>query len=117
MANALGRADIEIGRGTLASWIIRPAQLHYSRLWEALRRTLLSQSLIHGDETTVQVLKEPGRAAQSTSYIWVSSSRRPCRSTASTSFGINAFMRLPPTPSAAPHNTVASGEPPRLKTG
>ena len=71
MANALGRADIEIGRGTLASWIIRPAQRHYSRLYDALRRTLLSQSLIHGDETTVQVLKEPGRAAQSTSYMWV----------------------------------------------
>ncbi|MGF6853997.1 transposase [Paraburkholderia sp. CI3] len=70
MANALGRADIEVGRGTLANWIIRPAELHYSRLYEALRRTLLAQSLIHGDETTVQVLKEPGRAAQSTSYMW-----------------------------------------------
>jgi transposase len=70
MANALGRADIEVGRGTLANWIIRPAELHYSRLYEALHRTLLSQPLIHGDETTVQVLKEPGRAAQSTSYMW-----------------------------------------------
>ncbi len=30
MANALVRADIEIGRGTLANWIIRPAELHYS---------------------------------------------------------------------------------------
>ncbi len=40
-------------------------------LYEALRRTLLSQPLIHGDETTVQVLKEPGKAAQSTSYMWV----------------------------------------------
>ncbi|MDP9651477.1 hypothetical protein J2793_006952 [Paraburkholderia caledonica] len=29
MANALGRADIEVGRGTLANWIIRPAELHY----------------------------------------------------------------------------------------
>ncbi|MDR5736207.1 transposase [Caballeronia sp. LZ025] len=27
--------------------------------------------MIHGDETTVQVLKEPGKAAQSTSYMWV----------------------------------------------
>ncbi|HEY2624757.1 MAG TPA: IS66 family transposase [Dyella sp.] len=71
MAHALARADIEIGRGTLASWIIRPAQLHYSRLREALRSTLLSQQLIHGDETTVQVLKEPGKPAQSTSYMWV----------------------------------------------
>jgi hypothetical protein len=74
----LGRADIEVGRGTLANWIIRPAELHYSRLFEALRGTLLSQSLIHGDETTIQVLKEPGRAAQSTSYMWVYRSAEDC---------------------------------------
>jgi transposase len=66
VAHALARADIEVGRGTLANWIIRPAELHYSRLYEALRKTLLSQQLIHGDETTLQVLKEPGKAAQNT---------------------------------------------------
>ncbi|MFP3582633.1 IS66 family transposase [Paraburkholderia sp. SIMBA_055] len=71
MAHALARADIEVGPGTLANWIIRPAQLHYSRLYDALRTTLLSQQLIHGDETTVQVLKEPGKTAQNTSYMWV----------------------------------------------
>jgi transposase len=70
MENALGRAGIAIGRDTLANWIIRPAQLHYSRLYEALRKTLLSQGLIHGDETTVQVLKENGKSAQSKSYMW-----------------------------------------------
>jgi transposase len=78
MAHALARADIEVGRGTLANWIIRPAELHYSRLYDALRRTLLSQPLIHGDETTVQVLKEPGRTAQSTSYMWVYRSAEDC---------------------------------------
>jgi hypothetical protein len=71
MAHAPARADIEIGRGTLANWIIRPAELHYSRLYEALRRRLLSQPLIHGDETTVHVLKEPGKTAQNTAYMWV----------------------------------------------
>ncbi|TCK42158.1 transposase [Paraburkholderia sp. BL8N3] len=78
MAHALARADIEVGRGTLANWIIRPAELHYSRLYGALRTTLLSQQLIHGDETTVQVLKEPGKAAQSTSYMWVYRSAEDC---------------------------------------
>ncbi|SOE49828.1 Transposase [Burkholderia sp. OK233] len=78
MAHALARADIEVGRATLANWIIRPAELHYSRLYEALRKTLLSQQLIHGDETTVQVLKEPGKAAQSTSYMWVYRSAEDC---------------------------------------
>ncbi|WP_454740288.1 IS66 family transposase [Cupriavidus necator] len=78
MEDALGRAGIEVGRGTLANWIIRPAELHYSRLYEALRRTLLSQPLIHADETTVQVLKEQGKAAQSKSYMWVYRSAEDC---------------------------------------
>jgi transposase len=78
MAHALVRADIEVGRGTLANWSIRPTQLHYSRLYDALRRTRLSQPLIHGDETTVQVLKEPGKTAQSTSYMWVYRSAEDC---------------------------------------
>lgn len=64
--------------GTLANWIIRAAELHYSRLYEALRRTLLSRPLIHDDETTVQVLKEPGKDAQSTSYMWVYRSAEDC---------------------------------------
>jgi transposase len=71
MEDALGRSNIAVSRGTLAHWIIRPAELHLSRLYEALRGTLLAQSLIHGDETTVQVLKEDGKSAQSKSYMWV----------------------------------------------
>jgi transposase len=59
-----------VSRGTLSKWIIRPAELHYSRLYAALHQTLLSQPLIHGDETTVQVLKEEGKSAQSKSYMW-----------------------------------------------
>ena len=53
---------------------IRPAELRYSRLYEALRRTLLAQALIHCEETTVQVLKEPGRAPH---VLWCAST--PCQ--------------------------------------
>jgi transposase len=74
----LARWQIPVSRGTLAHWVIRPSQLHYSRLYEALHRTLLSQPLIHGDETTVQVLKEPGRSAQSQSYMWCYRSAEGC---------------------------------------
>jgi hypothetical protein len=35
-----------------------------------LRDHLLDSDLIYGDETTVQVLKEPGRQAQSKSFMW-----------------------------------------------
>jgi transposase len=71
MEDVLARSNIAVSRGTLANWIIRPAELHYSRLYAALRQVLLAQGLIHGDETTVQVLKEEGRKAQDTSYMWV----------------------------------------------
>jgi hypothetical protein len=36
-----------------------------------LKKHLLSESILHADETSVQVLREPGRAAQSKSYEWV----------------------------------------------
>lgn len=35
-----------------------------------LRDHLLDSDLIYGDEPTVQVLKEPGRKAQTKSYMW-----------------------------------------------
>ena len=78
MAEALGRADIAISRGTLANWIIRPAESHLARLYEAMRRILKSQPLVHGDETAVQVLKEENRAAQTKSYMWVYRSAQDC---------------------------------------
>lgn len=51
--------------------MIAPAERHLSRLVAALRATLLAQPLIYGDETTMQVLKEDGKSAQSKSYVWV----------------------------------------------
>ena len=39
-----------------------------------LRDRLLESGYLRMDETTVQVLKEPGKTAQSTSYLWVQQS-------------------------------------------
>jgi len=71
MQEAFARWQVPVSRGTLAHWVIRPSELHYTRLYDALKKVLLSQALIHGDETTLQVLKEAGRSAQSKSYMWV----------------------------------------------
>ena len=38
------------------------------------RDRLLESAYLRMDETTVQVLKEPGKTAQSTSYLWVQQS-------------------------------------------
>jgi transposase len=65
---ALLRGEVDIARGTLASWCIKAGML-LKPLYEAMRPILMAEPLIHGDETTVQVLKEDGRKAQSKSYM------------------------------------------------
>jgi transposase len=67
---ALLRGEVEVARGTLASWCIKAGVL-LKPLYEAMHQSLLTEPVIHGDETTVQVLKEDGRKAQSKSYMWV----------------------------------------------
>ena len=66
----LQRIGVDIPRATLASWMIRAGVL-IQPLINLLRDHLLEYDIVQMDETTVQVLKEPGRAAQSKSYLWV----------------------------------------------
>ena len=70
------RLGIDIDRTTLANWMIACGKLIQpliNLLWEHLRQQLV----VHMDETTVQVLAEPGRAAQTKSYMWVSAAGPP----------------------------------------
>jgi transposase len=66
----LGRAGVAVPRQTLARWVIGTAQA-LQPIANLLRDHLLGGDIIHMDETPVQVLKEPGRAASSDSYMWV----------------------------------------------
>ncbi|NIV34832.1 MAG: IS66 family transposase [Anaerolineae bacterium] len=66
----LQRAGIELPRATLANWMVRSGEL-IQPLMNLLRDHLLAYDILQMDETTVQVLREPGRAAQSQSYLWV----------------------------------------------
>jgi transposase len=66
----LQRVGVTIPRATLASWMIRCGQL-VQPLINLLRDHLLAYDIVQMDETTVQVLKEPGKTAQSTSYLWL----------------------------------------------
>lgn len=70
LAQAFERAGVPVSRGALAHWVIGSSEKHLSRIYDALKLRLRSQPLIHGDETTVQVLKEQDRAATDTSYMW-----------------------------------------------
>ena len=66
----LQRTRADIPRQTLARWMIQLAQL-LRPLLNLLRETLHEGVLIHMDETTTQVLKEPDKPPESASYMWV----------------------------------------------
>jgi transposase len=70
LAQTFERAGVPISRGALGHWVIGSSEKHLHRLYDVLKLRLRSQPLIHGDETTVQVLKEKDREATSTSYMW-----------------------------------------------
>jgi transposase len=64
------RLGIELSRGVLSNWMMKGSEwleLVHGRL----KQKLLEQGVLHADETTLQVLKEPGRAAESQSYMWL----------------------------------------------
>jgi len=58
-------------RGTLANWIIRCANDYFKPMYEYFHRELLSRKFLMADETPVQVLHEPGRRAETKSYMWL----------------------------------------------
>ena len=66
----LQRIGVELPRATLANWMIQAGQL-IQPLINLMHDRLLSHDIIQMDETTVQVLKESGRKAQSKSYLWL----------------------------------------------
>ena len=70
MHEVLLRGEVDVARTTLSQWAIKSGVL-FAPLYQAMRRVLLACPVIHGDETTVQVLKEDGRRAQNQSYMWV----------------------------------------------
>ena len=70
LAQAFERAGVPVSRGALGHWVIGSSEKHLVRIYDALKQRLLSQDVIHGDETTVQVLKEKDRKATDESYIW-----------------------------------------------
>ena len=60
-----------LSRATMANWIIRCSQDWLAPVVNLLKKELLKRDIIHCDETPVQVLKEPGKAPQTKSYMWL----------------------------------------------
>lgn len=70
------RIGIDLHRQTMARWMITVGE-KIEPLIKLLREELLESSYLHMDETTVQVLNEEGKKAQSQSYMWVQARSGP----------------------------------------
>jgi transposase len=60
-----------LSRQTMANWLIYCAQNYLIAIYSLLAAYLLKEDIAHSDDTTVQVLHEPGRSATSKSCEWL----------------------------------------------
>jgi len=65
------RAGVPLSRQTMSNWLLKAASLWFKPVYDRMKAELLKQDILHADETTLQVLHEPGKKAQSKSYIWL----------------------------------------------
>ena len=68
---AMFQMGLKLPRETMANWYIYCAEEYFYPIYERMHELLLKRDIIHGDETTCQVLREKGKAAESTSYMWI----------------------------------------------
>ena len=64
------REGVDLKRGTMANWVIQTAEKYLRPFSDRFLEELLKQSVIHADETVLQVNREPGRDATDESRIW-----------------------------------------------
>ena len=60
-----------ITRATMANWVIHNSEAFFLPMYEYFHRKLLERGFEMADETPLQVLHEPGRRAQTKSYMWL----------------------------------------------
>ena len=60
-----------ITRATMSNWVIHNSEAFFLPMYEYFHRKLLERGFAMADETPLQVLHEPGRRAQTKSYMWL----------------------------------------------
>jgi len=67
----MNRAGLKLSRQTMSNWILHASDDWLKPVYDKLHEQLCQASVLHADETTLQVLKEPGKSASSKSYMWL----------------------------------------------
>jgi transposase len=62
---------VQLSRQTMSNWLIKACDDWLEPIYEEMKFQLCRHDVLHGDETVLQVLKEPGKTAQSKSYMWL----------------------------------------------
>ena len=65
------RQGLRLSRQTMANWLLNISEKWLRPIYDTLREQLCKEPVLHADETTLQVLKEPGRSSTSKSYMWL----------------------------------------------
>jgi transposase len=65
------RNGIMLSRQTMSNWLIKAVEDWLEPIYERMKVLMLQRDVLHADETTLQVLNEQGKSAQSKSYMWL----------------------------------------------
>ena len=65
------RQGLKLSRQAMANWLLNTSEKWLRPVYDTLREQLCKEPVLHADETTLQVLKEPGRSSTSKSYMWL----------------------------------------------
>lgn len=71
LENGFRYDGVSISRQTMANWVIRCSERYFEGIYSLLKKYLLEESVLHADETVIQVLRELCRAAKTKSYEWL----------------------------------------------
>ena len=63
--------NVRLSRQTMSNWMVKSAELWLKPIFCLLHEQLVLCKYLHADETVLQVLHEPEKAAQSKSYMWL----------------------------------------------
>ena len=65
------RQGLKLSRQTMANWLLEASEKWLRPVYDLLHKQLCREPVLHADETTLQVLREPGRSSTSKSYMWL----------------------------------------------
>ena len=67
----LRRLGLPVSRQSMSNWVLTAGERWLLPVYHALHKELLANKILHADETTLMVLREPERQARQRSYVWL----------------------------------------------